>query len=63
MLVFWGPWWVRTHGLVPTKDAFGLAELQGQVSRRHDSNVRSPPSEGGALGPAELRRGGVDGRG
>ena len=54
---------VRTHGLVPTKDALFSAELQGQVSRRHDSNVRLPPSGGGALGPAELRRGGVDGRG
>ena len=30
--------------------------------RRHDSNVRRPPSDGGALSP-ELRRGGVDGRG
>ena len=30
---------VRTHGLVPTKDALFSAELQGQVSRRHDSNV------------------------
>ena len=29
--------------------------------RRHDSNVRPPPSEGGAL-TTELRRGGVDGR-
>ena len=29
--------------------------------RRHDSNVRSPPSEGGALS-AEPRRAGVDGR-
>src|SRR6476619_6231981 len=29
--------------------------------RRHDSNVRPPPSEGGAL-TTELRRAGVDGR-
>jgi hypothetical protein len=40
---------VRTHGLVPTTDAPFSAELPGQVSRRHDSNARSPPSEGGAL--------------
>jgi hypothetical protein len=54
---------VRAHGLVPTKEVLYSAELQGQVSRRHDSNVRPPPSDSGALGPSELRRGGVDGRG
>ena len=43
------PGGIRTHGLVPTEDALCLAELQGQASRRHDSNVRPPPSEGGAL--------------
>ncbi len=32
-----------------------------QAPRRHDSNVRPPPSEGGAL-TTELRRDGVDGR-
>ena len=41
--------------------AGSLPDLEGWWPRRHDSNVRPPPSEGGAL-TTELRRDGVDGR-
>lgn len=43
------PGGVRTHGLILTKDALCSLSYKGNGSRRHDSNVRPPPSEGGAL--------------
>ena len=53
----------RTHDLVRTGDVLWLAELQGQVPRRHDSNVRPPPSDGGALSTLSYGEKSVDGRG
>src|SRR2546430_661308 len=53
----------RTHDLVRTGDVLWLAELQGQVPRRHDSNVRPPPSDGGALSTLSYGELSVDGRG
>ena len=51
-------------GLLIRPDPFRELQLRAGLARprRHDSNVRRPPSEGGALS-TELRRGGVDGRG
>ena len=42
----------RTHDLVRTRDVLSLLSYEGRAQaqpRRHDSNVRPPPSEGGAL--------------
>src|SRR4029079_17610083 len=55
------PTCVRDRLLIQPGRFQGLAWPVIREPRRHDSNVRSPPSEGGALS-AEPRRAGVDGR-
>src|SRR6476619_7903776 len=55
----------RVQPLTCVRDRLLIQPGRFQIStvgpRRHDSNVRPPPSEGGAL-TTELRRAGVDGR-